>query len=59
MTVVGPSMMTHYGSYLVDWWNDAFQELRDNGHYERLCQRAQSAHGRNNYHINVLSIEGL
>ncbi|KAI0226235.1 hypothetical protein LSAT2_023120 [Lamellibrachia satsuma] len=44
-TTQGPSVMAHYGSDVIDWWNKAFQELKDTGKYETLCERAAVDHG--------------
>lgn len=41
----GLSVMTHYGSELLDWWNPAFQQLQQNGQYTKLCEEGKKKHG--------------
>ncbi len=38
-------MMAKYGDDVINWWNDAFQELRESGQYEVLCEQAERQHG--------------
>ncbi|KAK2185492.1 hypothetical protein NP493_234g02013 [Ridgeia piscesae] len=44
-TTQGTSVMAHYGSDVIEWWNKAFRELRNNGKYKALCKEAAIAHG--------------
>jgi len=41
----GASVMVRYGDELLNWWNQAFDELRESGEYHRLCQSAKRKHG--------------
>ena len=47
-THVGASMMTHYGSDVLNWWDKAFDELVDSGEFMHLCRRASKTHGECN-----------
>ena len=37
--------MAHYGSDVIDWWNKAFQEMKENGKYKKLCEKSSLTHG--------------
>ncbi|XP_030843608.1 uncharacterized protein LOC115924905 [Strongylocentrotus purpuratus] len=42
----GASIMTrHTNRDLVNWWNDAFQRLRDRGRYNEICEAIPERHG--------------
>ncbi len=30
---------------VIDWWNDAFQSMKEDGSFRRLCERAERVHG--------------
>ena len=38
--------MTMYGSELLDWWNHAFQDMKDDGTFGRLCHSSATRHGK-------------
>jgi len=40
----GASVMTMYGSPLVDWWNEAFATMRADGSFRQLCNRSSHTH---------------
>ena len=37
--------MAHYGSDVIDWWNKAFQEMKENGKYKKMCETSSLTHG--------------
>ena len=41
----GASVMTMYGSDLLDWWNHAFLDLKHDGTFRRLCISSARIHG--------------
>ena len=43
----GTALMARYSRMdVIEWWNDAFDELRDTGAFRRLCEQAQRDHGK-------------
>ena len=37
--------MAMVGSEVIDWWNAAFQGMKDDGSFRQLCVRAIREHG--------------
>jgi len=44
-TLGGLSVMTRYGSEVINWWNHAYEELHDSGDFRKLCVKAEDAYG--------------
>ena len=45
---LGAAVMARYSRMdLINWWNDAFEELRWTGDFKRLCEQSQKDHGGN------------
>merc|ERR1712150_141285 len=41
----GASLMARYGDDVLEWWDKAFEEMKDEGEYRRLCMSAERKHG--------------
>ena len=42
----GAGVMVMPDSTLPDWWNPAFQIIRESGEYREICEQSESRHGR-------------
>ena len=38
--------MAHYGSEVIDWFNEHLTHLIEDGTYETLCEQAQEKHSK-------------
>ena len=41
----GLSLMARYGDPVIEWWNQAFEEVMQSGEYQLLCDAAATRHG--------------